>query len=78
MNYEVVKPTSPTIYIVKVINVDSDKMIKEVKLDISKNDDAYIMYTIYKSDRQSIIEVDGIKYEVKDKIIKGNNIKIFV
>jgi len=78
MNYEIVKPTSPTIYIVKVINVDSGKIIKEIELDVSKNDDSYIMFTIYKSDRQSIIEVDGIKYEVKDWTIKGNNIKIFI
>ena len=44
MNYEIVKPSSPTIYIVKVIK-DNGKMIKEVELDISKNDDAYIMFT---------------------------------
>jgi len=78
MNYEVIKPSSPTIYIVKVINTDNDKLIKEVELDVSKNNDAYIMYTIYKSDGQSIVEVDGIKYEVKGWIIEGNHIKIFV
>jgi len=78
MKFEVVNPTSPTIYIVKVINLDNNKLIKEIELDISKNDDSYIMFTIYKSDRQSIIEVDGIEYEVKNWTIKGNNIKISV
>ena len=78
MNYKIVKPTSPTIYIIKVINIDNSKMIKEVELDISKNDDAYIMFTIYKSDKHSIIEIDGIEYEVKDWTIEGNNIKILV
>jgi len=78
MNYEVVKYSSSTIYIIKVINTVNSKMIKKFELDISKNDDTYIMFTIYKSDKYSIIEVDGIEYEVNDWTIEGNNIKIFV
>ena len=78
MNYKTVKPISPTIYTIKVINTANSKMIKEIELDISKNDDAYIMFTIYKSDEHSIIEVDGIKYEIKNWTIEGNNIKILV
>jgi len=45
MNYKTVKPISPTIYTIKVINTANSKMIKEIELDISKNDDAYIMFT---------------------------------
>ena len=51
MNYEVVKYSSSTIYIIKVINTVNSKMIKKFELDISKNDDTYIMFTIYKSDK---------------------------
>jgi len=78
MNYEVVKYSSSTIYIIKVINTVNSKMIKKFELDISKNDDTYIMFTIIKVTKYSIIEVDGIEYEVNDWTIEGNNIKIFV
>jgi len=61
------------------IERDTDKfLIKKLTLDVRNNNDAFYIFLIYKIDNKSIIEVDGIKYEVIRCNIIDKNIYVYV
>jgi len=61
------------------IERDVDKsLIKKITLDVRNNNDAFHIFIMSRIDDESIIEVDGIKYEVIRCNIIDKNIYIYV
>jgi len=82
MNYfKIIKPESEDInciYTIKIKDINTNKILKEFQLDISKNNDAFTLLMIYKLDEESIIEVDDIEYQVIWRTTSGKDILIEV
>ena len=82
MNYfKIIKPELKdinAIYTIKIKDINTSKILKEFQLDISKNDDVLALLMIYKLDEESIIEVNGIEYQVVWRTTSGKEILIEV
>jgi len=82
MNYfKIIKPELKdinAIYTIKIKDINTSKILKEFQLDISKNDDVLALLMIYKLDEESIIEVNGIEYQVVWRTTSGKDILIEV
>jgi len=82
MNYfKIIKPELEdinAIYTIKIKDINTSKILKEFQLDISKNDDVLALLMIYKLDEESIIEVNGIEYQVVWRTTSGKEILIEV
>ena len=82
MNYfKIIKPELEdinAIYTIKIKDINTSKILKEFQLDISKNDDVLDLLMIYKLDEESIIEVNGIEYQVVWRTTSGKDILIEV
>jgi len=80
MNFKVVDSKLQIIYKIKIINRYYSNIIKEIELDISKDNNAFILHQIknFQMYGDNFIELDNIKYKVTGWIIRGNNIEICV
>ena len=82
MNYfKIIKPELEdinAIYTIIIKDINTSKILKKFQLDISKNNDAFTLLMIYKLDEKSIIEVDGIEYQVIWRTTLGKEILIEV
>jgi hypothetical protein len=74
------KVINPRKFYYTIIIRDSvtDEKIKEIQLDPSCNEDAYLLAMTYYLDDKSIIEVDGKRYNVDDTYTTSEYLIIYV
>ena len=50
----------------EILLIKNHNIVEKRKLDIRNNDDAFILWLIFKIDNKSLIEFDGKQYRVKN------------